>query len=146
MATAVSSPWCCFVLSPHMPGDPKTSVIDGSHLKNSVICRTDLTGTPEVGPFCSHFLGSAFTACFTHSLICISVLRISVTLKVMLPPEGIQFPLSFCLPAFVVPDCARHCARHSTCLPLNLPKGLQMWVLLASPSPAYRRRNQGAAP
>ena len=146
MATAVSSPWCCFVLSPHMPGDPKTSVIDGSHLKNSVICRTDLAGTPEVGPFCSHFLGSAFTACFTHSLICISVLRISVTLKVMLPPEGIQFPLSFCLPAFVVPDCARHCARHSTCLPLNLPKGLQMWVLLASPSPAYRRRNQGTAP
>lgn len=124
-----------FVLSPHSPGDPKTSITDGSHLKNSVICRTDLTVTPGVRPFCSHFLGSAFTACFNHSLVCISVLRISVTLKVMLPPEGIQFSLSFCLPAFVVRDCARHCARHSTCLLLNLPKGLQRWVLLASPSP-----------
>lgn len=84
-------PLVLFVLSPHMPGDPKTSIIDGSHLKNSVICRTDLTGTPEVSPFCSHFLGSAFTACFTHSLICISVLRISVILKVMLPPEESSF-------------------------------------------------------
>ena len=73
---------------------PKTSVIDGSRLKNSVIGRTDLTVTPGVSPFCSHFLGSAFTACFNHSLVCISVLRISVTLKVMLPPEGIQFSLS----------------------------------------------------
>ena len=68
-------PVLSFVLSPHTPGDPKTSVTDGSHLKKSVICRTDLTVTQGVSPSGSHSLGFAFSACLNQSLICLSVLR-----------------------------------------------------------------------
>lgn len=65
------------VLNHQRSGDHKTLIIYSLLLKSDVICRTDLTVTPEVSLFHSHFFGCAFTTCIDYSLFCNSVLRIS---------------------------------------------------------------------
>lgn len=123
-----------FVLSHQIPDDPKTLIIYSLLLKGNVICRTDLTVTPGVRLFRCYFLASSFTICINYNLFFICP-RNRLPLQDNVSQEEHYLSLLFCLPAFVVIDCARRCARNATCLLLSLPKGL---FLLTSPSAVYR--------